>query len=72
MLDHFLGRFQRDVPGRCVDVVDVGEDELQGASLGPQHQVNVFDVALECVVDLLFRQEHQADHPHTKGKQSQA
>ena len=69
--DHFLGLRKQDVAGGCVDVVDVGEDELQGTTLRTEHQIDVLDVPLKCVVDLLFCQQHQADHPHAKGQQGQ-
>ena len=72
VLEHLLGFALVDVARGRIDVVHVGQNELQRTSLGPEHKVNVFDVALKGVVDLLFRQKHQAHHPHAKSEQVQA
>ena len=40
-------------------------------TLRAEHQINVFDVAFEGVIDLLFCQQHQTDHSDTKCEQSQ-
>ena len=53
-------------------MVDVGQNQLQGASFGPQHQIDVLDVPLKSIVDLFFCQKHQADHSHAKCQERQA
>ena len=72
VLDHLLGLALQDVARRCVDVVHVGQDELQRTSLRPEHQINVLDVPFKGVVYLLLRQEHEAHHAHPKRQQRQA
>ena len=71
VLEDLLRRALVDVARGRIDVVDVGQNELKGASLGAQHEVDVFDVAFERVVHLLFRQEHEAHHAHPKAEQGQ-
>ena len=71
VLDHLLGLALQDVARRCVDVVHVGQDELQRTSLRPEHQINVLDVPLKGVVHLLLREEHEAHHAHSKRQQRQ-
>ena len=72
MADHFLRVRQTDVAGGGIDVVDVGQDQLQRTAFGAKHQVNVLNVALERVTQLLFGQHQKAHHAHTESQKNQA
>ena len=63
---------QSDVTGRGIDVVDVGQDQLKRAAFGSQHQINVFNVAVEGRAQLLFREHQQAHQSHTECQQHKA
>ena len=71
VLEDLLRRALVDVARGRIDVVDVGQNELKGASFRAQDEVDVFDVAFERVVHLLLRQKHEAHHAHPKAEQGQ-
>ena len=50
-----------DVAGRDVGVKDGGEDELQAAALGADHEVDAACVAADAVLELALEQEHHDD-----------
>ena len=72
VLQDFFRFALKDVSGGGVDVVDIGQNELQRTAFRTEHQVDVLDVALKCVVHLFLRQKHQADHADSKRQQRQA
>ena len=57
-----LGLGERDVPGREIDMIDAGQDQLQRAALGADHQVEAAGVPGQAVLKLGAEQEQQDDH----------
>ena len=54
-----FGFIERNVAHRRVDLVDTGKNQLQRASLGPQHHVDAFDIFAKLIVQLLIEQQQQ-------------
>ena len=70
---HHLARIgEGNVAGGHVDVIDVGEDGLQRASLGGEHQVDVLDVAVEVFGQAALHEQHQADDADSEGEEQHA
>ena len=66
-----LGLGKRDVPRRKIDVIDAGQDELQGAALAADHQVDAAGVPGEAVLELRTEEQQQHDHGDTERQQRQ-
>ena len=67
MADNLFRIGEPNVAGRGVDVVDIGQDQLQRTAFGAEHQIDVFNVAVERIAQLLFGQHEQADQTYPKG-----
>ena len=72
MADDLFRIGEPNVPGRRVDVVDIGQNQLQWTAFGAEHQIDVFNVAVKRITQLLFGQHEQTDHAYPKGEKHQA
>ena len=66
-----FGLGERNVPRRKIDVIDAGQDELQGAALAADHQVDAAGVPGEAVLELRTEEQQQDDHGNTERQQRQ-
>ena len=66
-----LGVGKRDVPRRKIDVIDAGQDELQGAALAADHQVDATGVPGQAVLELRTEEQQQHDHGNAERQQRQ-
>jgi hypothetical protein len=71
MLRPAFGLGKRNVPRWKINMIDAGQDELQGAALAADHQVDATGIPSEAILELRTEEQQQHDHGNTERQQRQ-